>query len=70
MGYLGCEARFFCEEEKAKGVKGLKNNKASGADNVVNEFLKYGGSEVRHKLLKVMNMIFKKGKHITILGKH
>ena len=28
---------------------------------MVNEFLKYGGSEVRNKLLKIMNMIFEKG---------
>jgi len=28
---------------------------------VVNDFLKYGGSEVRNKLLKIMNMIFEKG---------
>ena len=28
---------------------------------MVNEFLKYGGSEVRKKLLKIMNMIFEKG---------
>ena len=31
------------------------------ADNVVNEFLKYGASEVRNKLLKIMNTIFEKG---------
>ena len=40
----------------------LKNNKAPGTDSVVNEFLKYGGSEVRNKLLKIMSMIFQKGK--------
>ena len=27
---------------------------------MINEFLKYGGSEVRNKLLKIMNMIFEK----------
>ena len=36
-------------------------NKAPGADNVVNEFLKYSGSEVRNQLLKIMNVIFEKG---------
>ena len=41
-------------------LKGIKNNKAPCADSVVNEFLKYGGSEVRNKLLKIMNMIFEK----------
>ena len=42
-------------------LKNKKNNKASGADRVVNEFLKYGGSEIRNKLVKIMHMIFKKG---------
>ena len=29
---------------------------------VVNEFLKYGGYEVRDKLLNIMNKVFEKGK--------
>ena len=29
---------------------------------MVNEFLTYGGSEIRYKLLKIMNMIFEKEK--------
>ena len=33
-------------------LKGLKNNKVPAADNEVNEFLKYGGSEVRHQLFE------------------
>ena len=49
------------EEEYATVLKELKNNKAPGADSVINEFLKYGGSEVRNKLLESMNMIFEKG---------
>ena len=53
---------LFFEEELVTVLKGLKNNKAQGADGVVNEFLKYGGSEVRNRLLKIMNMIFEKGK--------
>ena len=40
--------------------KGLKNNETPSADNVVNDFLKYGGSEIRNKLLKIMNVIFEK----------
>ena len=28
---------------------------------IVNKFLKYGGSEVRNKLLKIMKVIFEKG---------
>ena len=42
-------------------LKGLKNDKDPGADSVINEFLKYGGSEIRNKLLKIMNMIFERG---------
>jgi len=51
---------MFCEEELVTILKGLKNNKAPDADSVINEFLKYAGSEVRNKLLKIMNMIFEK----------
>ena len=58
---LDVKEDLFCEEELATVQKGLKNNKAPGADSVVNEFLKYGGSKVRNKLLKIMNMIFEKG---------
>ena len=52
---------LFSEEKLATVLKGLKNNKAPGADSVINEFLKHGGSEVRNKLLKNMNMFFEKG---------
>jgi hypothetical protein len=51
---------MFWEEESATVLKRLKNNKAPGADRVVNEFLKYA-LEVENKLLKIMNMIFLKG---------
>jgi hypothetical protein len=37
------------KEELARVLKGLKSNKAPGADSEVNEFLKYGSSEVRNK---------------------
>ena len=35
------------KEELATVLQGLKNNKAPGADSVINEFLKYSGSEVK-----------------------
>ena len=66
---LDLKEDLFCEEDLATVLKGLKNNKASGADTVVvNEFHKFGGSEVRNKLLMIMNMILKKRKYLTILG--
>ena len=49
------------EEELETVLKGLENNKAPCADRVFNEFIKYGGSEVRNKLLRIMNTIFEKG---------
>ena len=58
---LDVKEDLFSEEELATVLEGLKNNKAPGADSMINEFLKYGGSEVRNKLLKIMNMIFEKG---------
>jgi hypothetical protein len=61
MGRLDVREDLFCGEELTTVLKGLKNNKALGANRVVNEFLKYGGSEVRNKLLKIMNTIFEKG---------
>jgi hypothetical protein len=60
---------LFCEEEFSTVLQGLKNNKAPGAERVVNEFLKYGGSEVINKLLKIMNMIFEKGEVPNIFRK-
>ena len=58
---LDVKEDLFSEEELATVLEGLKNNKAPGADSMINEFLKYGGSEVKNKLLKIMNMIFEKG---------
>ena len=51
---------LFSEEELATVLKGLKNNEGPYADSGISEFFKYGGSEVRNKQLRVMNMIFEK----------
>jgi len=56
---LDLKEDFFCEEDLVTVLKGKKNNKASGADTVVNEFHKLGDSEVRNKLLMIMNMMWK-----------
>jgi hypothetical protein len=58
---LDVKEDLFCEEELATALKGFKNNKAPVAESVVNEFLKYGGSEIESKLLKIVNRIFEKG---------
>ena len=39
----------------------ISSSISPGVDSMINEFLKYGGSEVRNKLMKIMNMIFEKG---------
>jgi hypothetical protein len=52
---------LFCEEKLVSVLKILKNNKAPDADRVVNEFLKYGGYEIRNKLLKIMNRTLVQG---------
>ena len=51
---------LFCEEDLVTVLKGLKNSKAPDADSVVYEFLKYSGSEVRNKLLNIMNIVLEK----------
>jgi hypothetical protein len=57
---LDVKEDLFWEEEIATVLSGSKNNKAPDADTVVNDFRKYGGYEVRNKLLKILNMIFEK----------
>ena len=58
---LDVEEDLFCYEELVTVLKGLKDNKVSGADSVINEFFfKYGDSEVRNNLLKIMIILFEK----------
>ena len=43
--------------------------KAQDVDTLVNEFRKFGGSEVRNMLLKIMKRFLKREKFLAILGK-
>ena len=47
--------------ELNKLINKLKNNKASGIDNLINEFLKYSPESYKHLLLKLFNVILKTG---------
>jgi hypothetical protein len=40
---------LFFVDELATVLEGLKNNKAPGANSLVNEFVEYDGSVVRNK---------------------
>ena len=53
--YFGCEGRFILWGKII--LKGLKNNKALGADSMANKFLKCGCYKARNKFLKTGNMI-------------
>ena len=47
--------------ELNKLINKLKNNKSSGIDNIINEFLKYSPESYKHLLLKLFNVILKTG---------
>ena len=47
----------FTKSELIKGLKGLKNNKASSFDQISNEMLKVGGNIIFDPLLKLFNSI-------------
>ena len=47
----------FTKSELLKGLKGLKNNKASSFDQISNEMLKVGGTIIFDPLLKLFNSI-------------
>jgi len=55
---LDVKEDLSCKEELVTILKGLRNNKATDADYVVNEFLKYDSSEAGNKTLKIMDTIF------------
>ena len=51
---LDVKENLFFEGELVTVLNGLKNNKAPGANSMVNEFLQYYDNEVRNKLLRVL----------------
>ena len=52
---------FTIEEVKA-AIKALKNNKATGFDNIASETLKAGGAAMAQILMKIVNTAFTQGK--------
>jgi len=57
---LKVKEHIFSKEKLVTELKRLKNNKAQGADSVVNEFFNYGGLKVGVKLSKIVDKIFEK----------
>ena len=51
--------REFTKEEIKKCVAKLKNRKAAGADQIVNEFIKYGGEGMITMMVMLCNWIWK-----------
>ena len=51
----------FTLEELDFLINKLKNNKASGIDNVINEFIKYSSKELRKTLVVLFNIILNSG---------
>ena len=66
---LDVKGDLLCEVEVATVQIRLKNSSVQCADCVVNKFFKYGGFEVRNKLLKIMSLILIKGKYLAIFEK-
>ena len=53
--------RSFTEEEVLTSIKSLKNNKACGEDNILNEFLKAAASKLLSTYTKLFNIILESG---------
>ena len=51
----------FTLEELYFLINKLNNNKASGIDNVINEFIKYSSGELRSTLVVLFNIILNTG---------
>ena len=57
-GFLNDE---FTEEETNNLINKLKNNKSSGIDNIINEFLKHSPQAFKELLTKLFNVILRTG---------
>ena len=57
-GSIGLQ-REFARDEVKECVAKLKNRKAAGADEIVNEFLKYGGEGMITMMVLLYNWIWK-----------
>ena len=53
--------REFDMDELNRQIKKLKNDKANGFDNIINEFIKYSSIETRNALLLLFNKILSSG---------
>ena len=57
-GYLDSE---ISKEELNSAIKNLKSHKATGCDDVLNEFICNGGDRLKHVFLKLFNAVFNTG---------
>ena len=57
----------FNKSELLRGLKGLKNNKASSFDQISNEMLKIGGNIIIETLLELFNTILTKSLYPSAL---
>lgn len=39
-------------------INKLKHNKAGGTDEIINELIKYGGDDLKHKIFKIMERVW------------
>ena len=53
--------RLFTHQEMAEAITKLKNNKAGGLDQIINEFLKHSRSEFVQYYTKFFNLILESG---------
>ena len=60
--------RPITKDEVMAGMQKLKNNRASGKDQIAGELLKYGGEELAEGLAAGYNRIFETHSSMDIIG--